>query len=101
LGESISTKQANTHPGALQGIYRMKTTPVGKFAPNAFGLHDCHGNVQEWCDDGVAGGIARICRGGSWYKTSAFCRSASRGKSSPDARPPDIGCRLVFCPGDS
>ncbi len=87
-----------------------KTHPVGGKKPNAFGLHDMHGNVWEWCNDryadsyaggketdptGPESGDSRVVRGGSWLSFSKDCRSASRFCLLPDTRLFNGGFRVV------
>jgi len=81
---------------------------VGLKMPNPWGLHDMHGNAEEWCSDwygeelsggtdpaGPNGGPYRVDRGGSGWRYPGNCRSARRCSDDPSNRLSDLGFRVA------
>ena len=113
-GERITTKAAHFATGLAfdksGGVAR--TAPVGSMPPNAFGLYDMHGNLQEWVHDwygeyyyqdspaadppGPAKGTDKVLRGGCYTMFGADLRSANRKFAKPAITNSTIGLRVIL-----
>ncbi len=104
FGDEITKNQAN--------VAALKTCEVDKFAPNAWGIYDMHGNAWEWCEDNEhVGGYegapndgsvwrggnpdSRIKRGGCFDLLEFVVLSGLQGRSAPDKRDSQTGFRVA------
>ncbi len=120
-GTNTTGREANIKSGTAIGYGAPptwpalgRTTTVGNYAPNFWGLYDMHGNAGEWCWDwydrdyyarspvddphGPEQGTQRVLRGGSWLVSDASCRAASRFSHAPEVSNYYAGFRVARTP---
>ena len=69
------------------------TMPAGSYAPNAFGLHDMHGNAAEWTLTEASG--ERVIKGGSYLDRPERCSTTSSVSFPPWQKVYNAGFRIV------
>lgn len=97
---------------AWHGNRSADNEKVGGLAANAWGIHDAHGNVWEFCHDwygaysggsqtdpsGPEKGYFKIIRGGSWRDSLDQCRSSYRSQIPANEARNNVGFRIVLAP---
>ncbi len=112
-GATITRDEANFDGTGGRDVW-PKSSPVGSFPANPFGLVDLLGNAWEWCADlydesyyavspevdppGPPTGSTRVVRGGSWTSDPGRLRLSYRYSQNPANSMVSLGFRCVRDP---